>query len=99
MIRARWRSAASSSATRTISACRVRSRRRTGSRWLLCALLALPGPALAGPPYLSDDPQPTEFREYEIYLFTAGQHTRDGTGGAAGIDFNYGAAPGVQLTA
>jgi len=60
---------------------------------------ALAAPAAAGPPYVSDDPQTTDYRHFEIYLFNAGTVTRDGTAGAAGIDFNYGAAPNLQLTA
>jgi hypothetical protein len=60
-------------------------------------LVALACPALGGPPYISDDPQPTDYRHFEIYLFTGGTATRSGTGG--GIDFNYGAAPDLQLTA
>ena len=55
-------------------------------------------PALAGPPYVSDDPEPTDYKHFEIYAFTAGTATRDGTDGEAGIDFNYGAAPDLQLT-
>lgn len=57
------------------------------------------GPALAGPPYVTDDPQPTDDGHYEIYLFENGTAARDGAGGEAGIDFNYGAAPDLQLTA
>jgi|HubBroStandDraft_5_1064220.scaffolds.fasta_scaffold51465_4 hypothetical protein len=62
------------------------------------ALLAS-GAALAGPPYVSDDPQPTDLGHFEIYAFAAGTQTRDGTSGAGGIDFNYGGAPDLQLTA
>jgi hypothetical protein len=60
---------------------------------------ALSGTALAGPPYVSDDPEPTDYRHYEIYLFANSTRARDGTSGAAGIDFNYGAMPDLQLTA
>ncbi|MBS0471766.1 MAG: transporter [Proteobacteria bacterium] len=60
----------------------------------LCAL-----PASAGPPYVTDDPEPTEAGHYEIYLYAGGSSARDGSGGAGGIDFNYGAAPDLQLTA
>lgn len=68
--------------------------------FIVCAvLLALVQPALAGPPYVSDDPEPTDFRHFEIYTFNNGVATHSGTGGAAGIDFNYGAAPNLQLTA
>lgn len=56
-------------------------------------------PAFAGPPYVTDDPEPTYLGHYEIYLFAGGSAARDGSGGAAGIDFNYGAAPDLQLTA
>jgi hypothetical protein len=56
-------------------------------------------PALAGPPYVTDDPEPTDYRHFEIYAFNNGTATRDGTTGEAGIDFNYGAAPDLQLTA
>lgn len=54
--------------------------------------------AWAGPPYLSDDPQPTDFGHFEIYAFGAGTQTPSGAEGEAGIDFNYGAAPDLQLT-
>ena len=53
----------------------------------------------AGPPYLTDDPEPTDYRHYEIYAFTDGVHNRDGTAGDVGIDFNYGGGPDLQLTA
>jgi hypothetical protein len=56
-------------------------------------------PALAGPPYIADDPEPTDFRHYEIYLFATGESNRGGRTGAAGIDFNYGGEPDLQLTA
>lgn len=56
-------------------------------------------PALAGPPYRTDDPEPTELRHWEIYSFA----TADGHGstldGEAGFDLNYGPVKDVQLTA
>jgi hypothetical protein len=60
---------------------------------------ALTTAAFAGPPFVSDDPQPTPYRHWEIYSFTNGTNTRDGTTGEAGFDFNYGAGPDLQLTA
>lgn len=70
-------------------------------RWqIVCAIsMMLVGPALAGPPYVSDDPEPTDYQHFEIYSFNNGTATREGTSGEAGIDFNYGAAPDLQLTA
>jgi hypothetical protein len=63
------------------------------------AALLIAAPAVAGPPYQTDDPEPTELRHWEIYNFL----TFDGHGGdydgAAGFDLNYGAARGLQLTA
>ena len=66
---------------------------------ILVVMAALVRPARAGPPYVSDDPEPTDSRHFEIYTFNSGTTTRDGTGGQSGIDFNYGAAPDLQLTA
>ena len=56
-------------------------------------------PAMAGPPYLTDDPEPTDYKHFEIYNFTNGTATRANTSGEAGIDINYGGAPNLQLTA
>jgi hypothetical protein len=64
---------------------------------------AVAGPALAGPPYITDDPQPTERGHWEVYNFVAGSHAAnsnvDGdTAGEAGVDVGYGAAKDLQLT-
>jgi hypothetical protein len=71
---------------------------RTG-KIIVVALVALARPALAGPPYVSDDPEPTDYKHFEIYTFSNGAATRGDIGGASGVDFNYGAAPDLQLTA
>jgi hypothetical protein len=70
-------------------------------RAALCFALSLlvAQPAFAGPPYVSDDPEPTDYKRFEIYTFNSGTNTLDGTDGETGIDFNYGAAPDLQLTA
>jgi len=68
----------------------------TGAGFVLALLTQS---AIAGPPYLSDDPEPTDYKHFEIYSFSLGTTTRDGTTGQSGIDFNYGAAPDLQLTA
>lgn len=64
---------------------------------IAAALLSLP--ALAGPPYITDDAEPTATGHYEIYFFSEGASARSGREGSAGIDFNYGAADNLQLTA
>ena len=42
---------------------------------------------------MTDDPEPTDYRHFEIYTFTQGTAARDGASGEGGIDFNYGGAP------
>ena len=53
----------------------------------------------AGPPYISDDPEPTDQGHWEIYHFATGTRTFGVTAGQAGIDINYGAYKDLQLTA
>jgi hypothetical protein len=65
---------------------------------VIAALVMLWAPALAGPPYVTDDPQPTGEGHFEIYAFTAGTQTSRDASGQAGIDFNYGGAANLQLT-
>ena len=73
---------------------------RVLSNWLgVAVLVVLARPAIAGPPFVSDDPEPTPYHQFEIYTFNDGTNTRDSTDGETGIDFNYGAAPDLQLTA
>jgi hypothetical protein len=43
---------------------------------------------MAGPPYKSDDPEPTDYKHFEIYTFSNETVTRDGTSGEAGIFTN-----------
>ena len=64
----------------------------------LFAAVALAGPAWAGPPYVTDDPAPTDPGHWEIYNFIDGDHVPGVTAGEAGFDLNYGAAKDVQLT-
>lgn len=70
-------------------------------RPLLAGLLAALGcyPACAGPPFLTDDPEPTDTGHWEIYapLFE-GSGTGSEFEGSLGAELNYGAAPGLQLT-
>jgi hypothetical protein len=64
-------------------------------------------PAAAGPPYLSDDPEPTDPGHWEIYNYVIGINGTGGIGavgtgglsGEGGFDINYGAAKDLQLTA
>jgi hypothetical protein len=56
-------------------------------------------PAHAGPPFVTDDPEPTDLHKWEIYTFVGGSHTPGDTSGEAGLDLNYGGAKDLQLTA
>ncbi len=52
----------------------------------------------AGPPFLTDDPEPVELGHWEFYLasqWTAADHAA--TGSAPQVEVNYGALPGLQL--
>ncbi len=55
--------------------------------------------AFAGPPFLTDDPDPTPLGHYEIFVFAEGQREAHELEGSAGIEINYGAAPDLQLAA
>jgi hypothetical protein len=64
----------------------------------LSAFLAPQG-VLAGPPFLTDDPEPTQRGHWEIFgpLVEVEGNGQD-YGGAFGVEINYGAADDLQLT-
>jgi hypothetical protein len=65
---------------------------------LVLATLFGSSPASAGPPYVTDDPEPVELHHWELYLASQSFHDRDGwTGTAPHIEVNYGAIPDLQL--
>jgi hypothetical protein len=66
---------------------------------IAAATLLLPTAALAGPPFLTDDPEPTATGHWEIYapLFEAEGRGEDFEG-SLGAELNYGAAENLQLT-
>ncbi|HWE50146.1 MAG TPA: hypothetical protein VG273_10175 [Bryobacteraceae bacterium] len=62
------------------------------------ALGCLCAPALAGPPFQTDDPEPIDYRHFEFYTFGSS----DGTGRetdtiSPGFELNWGALPNVHL--
>ncbi len=63
---------------------------------MAAALLA--GGAQAGPPYQTDDAEPTETGHWEIYAFGDGASSHGTLAGEAGLDFNYGAAEDLQMS-
>ena len=65
---------------------------------LIALVYLLVTPAVAGPPYVTDDPQPVEYRHWEVYL--ASLLSRDAgewSGTAPHVEVNYGAARDLQL--
>ena len=60
------------------------------------ALLFVGSPTLAGPPYLTDDPVPTDTGHWEIYAFGAGEGRRSTVDADAGTDLNYWPVDGVS---
>ena len=65
----------------------------------LVALLLLSSSASAGPPFISDDPEPTDYQHWELYIFSQGTHAMGETSGVTppSCDCNYGIVPNVQL--
>ena len=60
--------------------------------WLVCAALS------AGPPYLTDDPEPVDLHHWEVYLFAAGQSSGGVKSGLApAMEANYGPFADAQL--
>jgi hypothetical protein len=64
---------------------------------VLALSLATASPSISGPPYVTDDPKPTDTGHWENYLFTeithvAGQRARP----EPGIEINYGAFKDTQ---
>ena len=71
-------------------------------KFLVAAVLTALGvasAARAGPPYLTDDPAPTDTGHWEIYAFATGEGRQSTIDADGGFDLNYGAVKDVQLTA
>jgi hypothetical protein len=57
-----------------------------------------PGVAFAGPPFRTDDPEPVEYRHWEVYLASQGSFNQDERSlTAPHVEINYGVFPNVQL--
>ena len=63
------------------------------------ALMASPCVAVAGPPFLTDDPEPTDAGHWENYAPALAPEGRGSArDGELLVELNYGAAPNLQLT-
>ena len=60
--------------------------------------LLTPGALLAGPPFVTDDPEPVEFQHFEVYLACVTSRDFDGWSGTAPqLEVNCGAYPDLQI--
>ena len=52
----------------------------------------------AGPPFVTDDPEPVEYRHWEYYISTINAFgTNNSTGIIPNVEVNYGLMPNVQV--
>lgn len=54
--------------------------------------------AWAGPPFVTDDPEPVEFRHWEVYISSITDRNPSGSSGTLPhVEVNYGPAPNLQV--
>jgi hypothetical protein len=71
---------------------------RTATLGLTLVAGLLAGPAAAGPPFQTDDPEPVPLHHYEAYVFSVLDRSDGATFlQAPAFEFNVGAAPNLQL--
>ena len=58
----------------------------------------MPKLAMAGPPFLTDDPEPVEYQHWGVYIATQYMHDRDQDSATLPhLEINYGIMPNVQI--
>lgn len=63
-----------------------------------CCSLLLATHTSAGPPFVTDDPEPVEYRHWEVYLASILGHDASGWSGTAPhVEVNYGVITNLQL--
>lgn len=69
------------------------------ARSLLVSALALASiPAMAGPPFMTDDPAPVDYKHSEFYVFSTYDKANDGkTMAVPAFEYNYGVLPDTQF--
>ncbi len=64
----------------------------------VCLNLVPAARTIAGPPFLTDDPEPVDYQHWEFYLFANGDHARGGSAiNGPAAELNYGVLPDTQL--
>jgi len=72
---------------------------RGRARWSWILWAALPALAWAGPPYATDDPEPTDTGRLEVFVAAFASAEAGGSqGGGPQLQLNYGAARDLQLS-
>ena len=65
----------------------------------MAACAFAPSAAVAGPPYETDDPDPTQYRNYEIYFYADYHRVDESIDGSIGtLEVNYGLFPNTQFS-
>lgn len=65
---------------------------------ILNVAVLLPSVVWAGPPFVTDDPEPVEYRHSEFYVASEYANNRDGKEGTLPhVEYNYGVVPDVQV--
>ena len=71
---------------------------RTTTSAYAAVIFSYASPALAGPPFVTDDPEPVEYQHWEIYTAMSLRRETGNTSYAIpSFEVNYGAAPDLQL--
>lgn len=77
---------------------RANSYRPTSYSLIVSALILVSTPVLAGPPFMTDDPAPVDYKSSEFYVFSVSDKTNDGRETVLpAFEYNYGALPDMQL--
>ena len=64
------------------------------------SIVAIARPTWAGPPFLTDDPEPVDLGHWEVYGASQWSFARhDASGTSPHVEVNYGAVPELQLHA
>ncbi len=69
-----------------------------GGFFLAVWLLMSPLPTEAGPPFITDDPEPVEYQHHEVIIASQEAQTHFGRNGfLTSLEYNYGVAPDLHL--
>jgi len=77
---------------------RIRDRKFCTAAVAIVAMTVVSQAVIAGPPFLTDDPVPVEYKSSEFYVFSTYDKTKDGKDTTIpAFEYNYGVFPETQL--